>query len=160
VLGDIGSAIGDAATWAWEHPVEAGGSALGGISLATGFGAIAAPAIFEGFSTVGLGATSVVTGIGARAIDGQTCLRHASPLTNPSCYGAAAGTIGAVAGGGGLLGDAGILGESAGVSRGLNLAALGLGSAGLTIDGLTPLNDFSGLNYRGPNYQTCAIAPA
>ena len=104
--GAVGGAVGGAATWAWNHPVEAVGVVAGGAALVTGVGAVAAGAGLLGEAAAGaagtLGSASAVTGVVGAAADVPGCLKALGVISGTgsgvSCVGAITGGIGAGAG--------------------------------------------------------------
>ncbi len=124
--GVLAQALAPAATWAYQHPVEAVGLVAGAVSLATGAGEVVAGggAVAEGV----LGAVSVASGLVAAGVDTHYCLAG----SGIACVGAG---VGLVATGGGA---AVVLGVATGD------AAAGATAIGLTLGGIGLLSDAAG----------------
>jgi hypothetical protein len=97
IPGAIGKIVNSGVEWAGENPVEAGGLALGAVSLGTGVGEVAAGADAAG----NLGIVSAGTGAGAFGADISGCVRG----DDVACVGAG---VGAAAVGGAFAGVAGL----------------------------------------------------
>jgi RHS repeat-associated protein len=132
--GAVGGAIVAGGEWAYDHPAEAGGLALGAVSLATGVGAVADVAAFEaiGGSTT-LGALSAATGAAGAGLDGSACLGGGADDQTVACVGFALNGVGASLGAGATLIEAGLLESSPALEElveygGLSAAGLGFGT--------------------------------
>jgi RHS repeat-associated protein len=98
------------ATWVGQHK-KVVGVGLGVVSIATGFGAAEGGIEIAGaLSATGdqLATASAVFGTGASAIDADGCISNGVSLSNPDCYGAVAGGLGAAFGISGALGGSSI----------------------------------------------------
>jgi hypothetical protein len=135
--GAVAGVVSAGATWAWNHPVEAGGLALGVVSLGTG--ALAAGVIdagATGLSTVTLGSVSAVTGVGATTIDGVYCANGEAV----SCAGGALGGTGAALGIAGTLVESGVIDAAGGLATTLGRGGLIPGVIGFGVDLYGALN--------------------
>jgi RHS repeat-associated protein len=132
-LSTLGSAAGFVGEWIYENRTPIG-IGLGALSLASGVGAIAdvgALADLPALTSLRLGVTSAVSGLGAAGLDGPGCIDegHIS-----SCVALGLGAPGAGFGLGGTLLDAGILDGPLALQRVLEYGGLGLGSLGLGVE--------------------------
>ena len=135
--GAVAGVVSAGATWAWNHPVEAGGLVLGAVSLGTG--AVAAGVIDAGVASIGtsaLGGVSAVTGVVATTVDGVYCANGETV----SCVGGALGGAGAGLGLAGTLVDAGVIDGSGGLATALGRGGLIPGAIGFGTDVYSALN--------------------
>jgi RHS repeat-associated protein len=114
-----------------EHPVEAGGIALGVVSLGTGAAAVAGVSGAEAVGgSVGLGGISALTGAGGAALDGSACFNG----DNVACGGLGLNAAGSALGLGATLLDAGVIEGSDALKQGLGYGGLGAGVLGWGAD--------------------------
>ena len=94
----IGGGVVSVVETAAEHPIEAGGIVLGGVSLATGVGEVVAGGTIVSEGT--LGSISAGTGLLGAGADAKDCVSKGGV----ACVGAFAGGVGAVGGFGVAIG--------------------------------------------------------
>jgi RHS repeat-associated protein len=124
-------AIGGVVESVAQNPVEAGGIALGVVSVGAGAGAVAGVSGAEAVGgSAGLGAISAVTGAGGAALDGTACLNGDSV----ACAGLGLNGAGSALGLGATLIDAGVIEGSDALKEGLGYSGLGTAILGLGAD--------------------------
>ena len=132
-ISDIKQAGKDVGHFVATHKV-ADGIVLGVLSVATGGVALEVVALGEaGFAAAALGATGVVTGFGASALDANACKKGSAT----ACGGAILGVIGASSGGAALLGP--LFGMSSATAYKLTATSLTAGSIAAAYDATVKL---------------------
>jgi hypothetical protein len=114
-----------------QHPVEAGGIALGVVSVSTGVGAVADVGGAEALGgSAGLGGISAITGAGGALLDGSKCLNG----DKVACAGLGLNGAGSALGLGAALIDADVISGSDAFKEGLGYSGLGSAVLGLGAD--------------------------
>jgi RHS repeat-associated protein len=133
---EVGKAVVATGEWVGEHPTEAASIGLGVISIASGFGAIAAPLEFGELTLTSteLGIASAATGSVGAALDANKCFASGDAA---ACTGFSLNALGASFGMAATLIDGGFIESTPELRKFLEYAGVSAATLGLGVDVLS-----------------------